>query len=521
MKKPSPKQVPQNHLVLFYSKEKSLWDQCAVLSAAIQPSAWVYISDEHDIETITQAFAKQKIDSKHGEVILSEALFLRQQVIRIPPIIGALKAKAESLKVAYGGNPLLFIEMTWAVRTPSGAIYLREYEAAIHQLTDEMDISICCLYNEAIMLDDQLMTAIQTHPSVVTREGIKDNPHFLPPAIFVKRNQRQQYNFWLGKIDSTIAPAEVSPREKEDSPESTPQRERETNSYNIDSLSILTAADGDEGRWKIRCFGELKIYRENGDPVDWTTKGGATRKLKTLFAYLLFKGGKGASIEELVDMLWSDTLDLKVGANRLYHNIRYLRKILSPNANLKSKSSFILNRDNKYYLAVPTDTWVDLPMFQELCFKGNAHLQKEDLDSALISYLSAERLYRGDLLAGIPSKYIEGLEHDWCWSRRYWFQDMNHKLLYGIASIHRKQGSISEALNYCDKAIAVDPSSEMAHQEKMKTFSAAGRIDALKRQYRLYSKALLQFDLGEPSVATKRLYENLLANNHLVEKTKE
>jgi two-component SAPR family response regulator len=125
------------------------------------------------------------------------------------------------------------------------------------------------------------------------------------------------------------------------------------------------------------------------------------------------------------------------------------------------------------------------------------------------------------LLAGIPSKYIEGLEHDWCWSRRYWFQDMNHKLLYGIASIYRKQGSISEALNYCDKAIAVDPSSEMAHQEKMKTFSAAGRIDALKRQYRLYSKALLQFDLGEPSVATKRLYENLLANNHIVEKTKE
>lgn len=499
-----------NHYVIFYTKEKSLWEQCAVLHQALHPKAWVYISDEHRPESVTQSFSKQKIDTANGEAVLSENFFYRQQVIRIPAIINALENKIETLIKIHGKAVLFFIEMTWIVRTPSGAIYLREYEAAIHQLADDMEISICCLYNESILLDDQLMTAIQTHPKIVTRAGIKKNPHFLPPIIFVKRNQRQQFNYWLEKVDTTIDSSEFPLLEKNDLSSSNIPIEIKSDNYNIDSLSILIAPDSDQGRWKIRCLGELKIYRENGNLIDWNTKGGSTRKLKTLFAFLLFKGEKGASIEELVDMLWSDTLDLKISTNRLYHNIRYLRKILSPNLSSKSKSPFIINRDNKYFLNVPPDTWVDFPMFQELCFKGNKHLRNGDLESALIAYQSAERLYQGDLLAGIPSRYIENLEQDWCWSRRYWFRDMNHKLLYETASIHRKLGNISEALNYCDKALAIDPSSEMAHQEKMKTFFAAKRTDALNRQYRLYCEALQKFDMGKPSLSTKKLFEDLI-----------
>jgi two-component SAPR family response regulator len=44
-------------------------------------------------------------------------------------------------------------------------------------------------------------------------------------------------------------------------------------------------AQANEGRWKIRCFGELRIHRENGELIDWNTKAGATKKLKTIFAF--------------------------------------------------------------------------------------------------------------------------------------------------------------------------------------------------------------------------------------------
>lgn len=502
-------QTPHQHTVLFYSKEKSLWKQCANLIQSFEPSTWLYISDEHQIETISQSFAKHKINISNGEILSSKDFYYRQPVFRIPPILDALKSKTESLSEKHGKRLLFFIEMTWTVRTPSAAIYLREYESAIHLLAKELNISICCLYNESVLLDDQLMTALQTHPSIVTLEGVKENPYFLPPIIFAKRNQRQQFNYWLQKVDASMSDSKFKLDDTTEIVTPANSNEIPASNYNIDSPAVLTTSESDQGRWKIRCLGELKVYRENGDTVEWNTKGGATIKLKTIFAYLLFKGEKGASIEELVDVLWTDTLDIKQGANRLYHSIRYLRKILNPKLTSKTQSEFVLNRDNKYFLAVPTDTWIDLPMFQELCFKGNKHMQEADLESALISYQSAERLYKGDLLAGIPSKYIDNLEHDWCWSRRYWFKDMNHKLLYEMASIHRKLGNIVEALNYCDKALAIEPCSEMAHQEKMKTFFAAKRMDALNRQYRLYCKALEKFDMGEPSVTMKQLYNEL------------
>lgn len=44
-------------------------------------------------------------------------------------------------------------------------------------------------------------------------------------------------------------------------------------------------------RWKIRCVGKSRIYRNDGSQVNWDTPGGATRKTKILFAYLMRKGG--------------------------------------------------------------------------------------------------------------------------------------------------------------------------------------------------------------------------------------
>jgi hypothetical protein len=50
----------------------------------------------------------------------------------------------------------------------------------------------------------------------------------------------------------------------------------------------------------------------------------------------------------------------------------------------------------------------------------------------------------------------------------------------------------------------------MAHQEMIRIFHAAGRRDALQRQYRLYVQALEQFEEGPPSPATQALYQSLM-----------
>jgi hypothetical protein len=66
-----------------------------------------------------------------------------------------------------------------------------------------------------------------------------------------------------------------------------------------------------------------------------------------------------------------------------------------------------LHQNNRYYLTLPPDSWIDLPMFQELCFKGNEHFQQQQFGQALIVYQAAERLYQGDLLTDLPQKYLD------------------------------------------------------------------------------------------------------------------
>ena len=48
-------------------------------------------------------------------------------------------------------------------------------------------------------------------------------------------------------------------------------------------------------------------------------------KTKTLFAYLLQQGGKGAQTDDLADLLWPDANSMEAARNRLYHTVRCLR----------------------------------------------------------------------------------------------------------------------------------------------------------------------------------------------------
>jgi two-component SAPR family response regulator len=276
--------------------------------------------------------------------------------------------------------------------------------------------------------------------------------------------------------------------------------------HHVDSPEPLILAGGSEGQWKIRCFGPLRVYRSDGSSFDWRVPQGATRKTKTLFAYLLFRGEQGASSEELVDLLWPNAKQIKQGLNRLHHTVNSLRHVLRPDG---QGAEHLRLEAGRYSLAVPEHTWLDYPMFQELCYQGNALLQDGDLQEGIVAYQSAERLYTGDFLADIPLEYAANEEFDWCWGRRYWFKEMHLKMLSSLSALYRQTQQLAEALTYADKALRLEPCSEIAHREKMLALHAANRRDAVERQYRLYLHSLERFGMGEPSSAVTGLYESL------------
>jgi len=492
--------VTAPHLVLFYARSGWLLEQCAALAhtAAREGWSWRYIADEHPVGAVEEALRLVTEEPSAGQVCPAADLHFHDSPLRLQAVIAALRRLIEQALRSHPHGVLLLIEMTWAIRSPSGAVYLREYEAAVHALLRDYPVRLVCLYNQRALLDSQLLTGLHMHPFVHAPEGWHANPHFVPAEIFVQRDVRAQLRHWLGAISPALL-------DEGDTPAATPAPPV----YNVDAPTLLIAATSLQGRWKIRCFGRLHMDRADGAPVDWHVPKGATRKIKTLFAYLLHRGKQGATLEELAELLWPETSDRRHSLNRLYHVVNCLRRALSPELESNRASPFVICQDQRYFLAVPEHTWVDYPMFQELCYRGERLARSGELEQALLCYQSAERLYTGDFLGDIPLEYAASRHEDWCWSRRYWFREMYLKVLSGIAALYRQRGQIADALAYADKALRVDACCELAIREKMLALHAAHRRDALDRQYRLYCQALHQFEMGRPNPNLVTLYETL------------
>lgn len=475
----------------FVATPEHLWQG---VRALLMPGVSLYITDQHPVQEVKTALAEEKT----LDVVSSADFHLRESIVRAKPVIDALTRKIEPLLP----EPVtVFLDMSWAVRTPSGDIYLREMQEAFQTLLAQIPVlRLVCLYDEAIMLERQLLLGLFSHPVLYTPDGLRPNPYYLPPAVIRNNNVRQRFGYWLGNVDPKRA---VTDRATSHLPGTVPK------SYAVEKPFTNMVAQTDEGRWKIRCFGELRIRRENGDLIDWNTGAGSTRKLKTLFAFLLLRGEKGAAAPKLADLLWPEADTQQQAINRLYHAIRYLRVVLDGSPNNTRQSSFVRQQNAMYFLRLPYDSWVDLPMFQELCYKGNAHLQAGSLEPCKVCYESAERLYTGDLFGDIPAKYIDNTHDDWCWSKRTWFRDMYHKLLYSLARVHRQLGNPQQALAYADRALDENPVLEEAHKEKLLALADLNRPDALHRAYRIYGESLRKFDLGTPSSQIRQLYLDL------------
>jgi DNA-binding SARP family transcriptional activator len=510
-----------HHTCIFYDSTEQLWNICLPLirDGMRDGLKCVYIADDHNSEEVKSVFESQlQSPGLFTKVVDATSLAFFNSPISINNIIRQLYSQVEAALAEGSSGLLLLIEMTWILRTWSGAAYLGEYEAAMQELISRGPmLRTICLYKRRTFPGSLLLDALRTHPYVYTEDGLHENPHFLPPLVFLSRDARVQFRWWL----KTINPALTSPQPPVDDlpapqkPSNAAARSSKKYSkaqvYNLESLTPLLTSDTDQRRWKIHCLGSLQIYRQDGTPVNWNAANGATLKAKTLFAYLLFRGQKGAAAEEIADLLWPEAKSMEQSLNRLYHTIHCLRIALSPELTSSRDSSFVLTRDQRYFLAIPKDTWIDTHMFEELCYQGEQLLREDDDEQALVCHLAAEKLYKGDLLEDIPLEYTTNIEQDWCWSQRYWLQEMYLKMLTYMAGIYRRRDDAHRASAYCEKALRIDPASERAHQEMMRIFHFTGRRDALERQYRLCYQALERFEGNVPSPATQALYQSLIA----------
>lgn len=475
---------------------------------------WVFVSDGDSAPGAGAAAAALRPDL----TVDTASLGMRELPISVKDIVRRLRELAERSSAGGKKTVVFFLDMAWLLHTPSGIAHLGEFEAAWHEQLAGGQIRSVCLYNRQCFPEALILDVLRTHPCVADAQGLRSNPHFLPPQAYLTGDAAAQLSSWMDSLGPVTAKCWSSlPAPQPAAAKASAGVARAPIPATAVRVSggAIVAPDGagDPGaaqsRWKIRSLGKLRIYRQDGTPVQWDRIHGATVKTKTLFALLLQAGPKGVAAEEIADLLWPDSPSLDLSMNRLYHTVHCLRTALDPAFSPKRGPSYLLHQDRRYTLNLPEGTWVDGPIFEQFCRRGEQLLKERKLENSLACHQVAEKIYSGPLFSDIPDKYADNRQHDWCWSRRYWLQEMHVKMLTYTARIHREMGNSEQAIAYADKALHIEPCFEAAHQEAIRTFQVLGRRDAIERQFRLCSESLRRFEDRAPSSATRALFQSL------------
>ena len=399
-----------------------------------------------------------------------------------------------------GESAVLIVDMSWGLTSVSAFANFELWGMLCDYLSNETGQSMVSIYNRGTLIEDQLLAASRGHHQFLSPSGIHKNPFWLPPHQLQNTSLMQQIDFLLGQIMPDYQHQSASVDEYRNAASG-------ANPEWIRPSRRIRPIRGVDVRWKIRCFGQLRIYTANGQKIDWQIPGSAPKKTRALFAYLLQRGEKGASAERMAEFLWplEDSEDIK--RSRLHHCIAMLRKTLGD-------KEYLQRNGNYYQLMPPPGSWIDVANFEQLCRQSKVMTSEGRTDDALAVLRAAERLYTGDLFEDLLPQYVESEMEDWCLPQRQWFREMAMKVHRDLADLLRRNRQFKEAMSSCRKALEMDAACEMAHAEAMKILFDQSRLDAVERQYRQYLSALATLAIHEPSPVIYKLHQQMTLGNY-------
>lgn len=385
----------------------------------------------------------------------------------------------------------IVIDMDWVFKHARAASVIGSWGRLVEALIEVSKAKILSCYDITILVEDQVQSAMVSHRQFLAASGLYRNAYWMPEVVR-RSTLDEQLSYMLGRSVPDYSEIKFFERNERFAARGVePDWLKPRTSYSTQS-GLIDA-------WHICCFGQLRVYRGERERVDWKIKGGAPKKTRTLFAYMLTKGENGVHADRLAELLWPEG-DIENGKRaRLHHTIAMLRKTLG------YKES-VLRSGDYYRLNVPEGSWIDITSFEQLCRRGISLFKKGRLEEALQIYRSAEQLYAGDLFQDIPDEYTENDQEDWCLPRRTWMREMALKLQRDMSALLRSKGQLRQALEHCQKALAIDNLNDDANIETMRVFHAQGRVDIVARHFRQYRKAMEQIDATVEGSEVHALY---------------
>jgi DNA-binding SARP family transcriptional activator len=149
---------------------------------------------------------------------------------------------------------------------------------------------------------------------------------------------------------------------------------------------------------RVFALGPLRVERDGQLVRQWGGAKAGTRQAEAVFAFLLDRGERGVSKEEMVELIWPD-VDLERADLAFHRTLGGLRTTLEPGRRGGDRGTAVTYHNDRYRLDPVLLGWSDVAAFEEEIATAG---RETDPDEALQRLEHARSLYRGDYLDDCP-----------------------------------------------------------------------------------------------------------------------
>jgi len=250
-------------------------------------------------------------------------------------------------------------------------------------------------------------------------------------------------------------------------------------------------------------FGEFSI--KNGD-FDISGTINRSKRLRTLFAYLITNNHREVSQNELIDVLWPDE-NIENPSNTLKTILHRARTAVAA-LGVDNPHSYISYRRGAYAWSPGEPCFVDIHEFDKLC--ATSEKSGKDSSHRIDNLVKAAELYRGDYL---PKNSLDHWVVPLFGHYRTKFSSAVHDATTYFAAVGRNE----DIIPLCQKGIAIDPYEEYFHQTLILAYVATGRQQQAMEHYD-YVTALFFNKFGvNPSPQLTALYREVVKSSQKTE----
>ncbi|MGE5674685.1 MAG: AfsR/SARP family transcriptional regulator [Mycobacterium leprae] len=181
-------------------------------------------------------------------------------------------------------------------------------------------------------------------------------------------------------------------------------------------------------------------------------------------------------------------------AEELQKLVEQVGRVIQPAARLYQSDT------GHIWFEASADCWIDVDAFLGHSQAGLAAAARGDMLQAIMSFQEADALYQGELL--------EESHDEWLWPARHQLQEAYTATLEHLAEGHAVLSRYQDAVGFCYKALAHNPTHEATYQRMMVYYYYLGDMAGAEQAYITCQETLR--DAGRHvSDETVRLWERI------------